>query len=223
MNASELILQNNQKRKLLTEENEKYYSKVMLYIRTKLTLSEQQSEEVLMEMLDHLIEGQEEGKSARSIFGNDPKGFADEIISQLPKEDKRNTLKFISQLGLNLLGWFLVIRSFIIIVLAQFQEVDIRVFIIPALITFLLIGVSVALGIKIIFNLIHKSLFNDNASDKRDMLIAGLYGGGSFALIILASIFINDFGPAFEFPWVVSLGVGSFLLLLTWLMKKNVI
>jgi len=223
MNVSELILQNNQKRKLLTEENEKYYSKIMLYIRTKLTLSEQQSEEVLMEMLDHLIEGQEEGKSARSIFGNDPKSFADEIISQLPNEEKRNTLKFVSQLGLNLLGWFLVIRSIIIIVLSQLQEVDIRVFIIPSLIILLLIGGIVALGVKLIFNLIHKSLFNENASHKKDMLKAGLFGGGSFALILLASFFINDFGPAFEFPWMVSLGVGSFLLLVTWLMKKNVI
>lgn len=223
MNVSELILQNNQKRKLLTQENEKYYSKIMLYIRTKLTLSEQQSEEVLMEMLDHLIEGQEEGKSARSIFGNDPKSFADEIISQLPNEEKRNTLKFVSQLGLNLLGWFLVIRSIIIIVLSQFQEVDTREFIIPSLIILLLIGGTVALGVKLIFNLIHKSLFNENASDKKNMLKAGLFGGGSFALILLASFLINDFGPAFEFPWMASLGIGSFLLLVTWLMKKNVI
>ena len=33
-----------------------------------------------MEMLDHLLDGQKEGKSAHDIFGDDPKRFADEII-----------------------------------------------------------------------------------------------------------------------------------------------
>lgn len=223
MNVSDLIIQNNQKRKLLTEENEKYYSRITLYIRTKFTLSEQQSEEVLMEMLDQLIEGQKEGKSAKEIFGNDPKSVADEKIRQLPKEEKKNTLKFVSQLGLNLLGWFLVIRSIFIVGLSQFQEVDITVFVIPSLIILLLIGVSLAVGVKMILSLIHKSVFNENSNDKKDMLKAGLYAGGGFAFILLASYLINDFGPAFEFPWVVSLGLGSFLLLITWLMKKNVI
>ena len=47
-----------------------------------------------MEMLEHLIEGQYDGKTARDIFGNDPKGYADEIISQLPPEEKRDLVKF---------------------------------------------------------------------------------------------------------------------------------
>ena len=58
MDAKLLIEENNKKRKLLTKENEAYYDDLLVYIRLQLTLSEQQSEEVLMEMLDHLIEGQ---------------------------------------------------------------------------------------------------------------------------------------------------------------------
>jgi len=78
--AKPLIEENNRKRELLNPQNEKYYRDMLLYIRLQLTLSEQQSEEVLIEMLDHLQDGQQDGKSAQEIFGEDPKGFAEEII-----------------------------------------------------------------------------------------------------------------------------------------------
>ena len=77
-------------------ENEKYYSDMLIYIRLQLSLSEQQSEEVLMEMLDHLLDGQHEGKSAQDIFGADPKGYADEIIREFTEgtETRSNSLYF---------------------------------------------------------------------------------------------------------------------------------
>lgn len=31
-----------------------------------------------MEMLDHIIEGQQEGKTAKEIFGDDPLSFTDQ-------------------------------------------------------------------------------------------------------------------------------------------------
>ena len=217
MRASELIAQNNEKRELLTEENEKYYSNLLLYIRTKLSLSEQQSEEVLMEMLDHLLEGQQEGKTARDIFGNDPKSYADEIISHLPEEEKRNTFKFMSQLAVNLLGWFLVIRSIVLLIISQ---ADSRVFIIPTIIIIVLIALMIKIGVKVFFSLIHKSLFNEKSSDMKMMVKAGLYGAGAFLLIVVANYFVKDFGPAFEFPWMASLGIGAMLLLISWTMKK---
>ena len=95
MDAKLLIEENNKKRKLLTKENEAYYDDLLVYIRLQFTLSEQQSEEVLMEMLDHLIEGQKEGKTAKDIFGDDPLTFTDEIIEQLPKEKMRNMVPFV--------------------------------------------------------------------------------------------------------------------------------
>lgn len=219
MKASELIAQNNQKRDLLTEENEKYYSNLLLYIRTKLSLSEQQSEEVLMEMLDHLLEGQKDEKTARDIFGDDPKSYADEIISHLPEEEKKNSLKFVSQVAVNLLGWFLVIRSIALLLIGQMQEVDSRVFIIPSFIILVLIALMVSAGVKVIFSLIHQSLFDEKSSDKKLMVKAGLFGAGGFLIIMAASYFMKDFGPSFEFPWIASLGVGAVLVLISWIMK----
>src|SRR3954468_8826231 len=98
MNAKKLIEENNGKREMLTKENEAYYGDMLLYIRLQMLLSEQQSEEILMELLDHILEGQEEGKSAKEIFGEDPKGYANEIIQQLPRERKRTMIPFISEI-----------------------------------------------------------------------------------------------------------------------------
>ena len=118
MDAKKLIEENNRKRELLTPENEAYYSDMMIYIRLQWRLSEQQSEEVLMEMLDHLLEGQEEGKTAKDIFGNDPKGFADEIIEQLPKEKKREAVPFIAGIIGDTVSWVLMIRGVLLLVLS---------------------------------------------------------------------------------------------------------
>jgi len=219
MKTSELIEQNNQRRELLTEENEKYYTNLLMYIRTKLTLSEQQSEEVLLEMLEHLIEGQREGKTAQEIFGNDPKGYADEIVNDLPLENKRNSFLFISEIALNIIGWFLIMRSVIIpIIGGDTSEI---VFIISSLLLLILIAAMTAFGVKMIFGLISQSSFDANATDKKMMLKAGLYGAGGFLIIIVISYFTKEIGPSFTLPWEVSLGLGSMLLLISWLIKKS--
>ncbi|WP_175454027.1 DUF1129 family protein [Psychrobacillus sp. OK028] len=218
LKASELIEQNNQKRMLLTEQNEKYYTNLLLYIRTKLTLSEQQSEEVLMEMLGHLIEGQHDGKTAQEIFGNDPKGYADEIISHLPRENKRKNFIFVSEIVINLVGWFLIMRSIIIPIIGS--KASEEVYIISSLLLILLIMVLTAFGVKMIFGLISQTSFDENATDKKAMIKAGLYGAGGFSIIAIFSFFVQEIGPTFTLPWQVSLGIGSLLLLISWLIKK---
>ncbi|MCZ8533943.1 DUF1129 family protein [Psychrobacillus psychrodurans] len=219
MKASELIEQNNQKRALLTEGNEKYYTNLLLYIRTKLTLSEQQSEEVLMEMLDHLIEGQQEGKTAKEIFGNDPKGYADEIVSQLPRENKRNSLIFMGEIAVNIIGWFLIMRSIIIPIIGG--KASEKVYVISSLLLIILIMIMTAFGVKMIFGLISQSSFDDKATDKKMMFKAGLYGAGGFLVIAIISFFVKEVGPSFTLPWQISFGIGSLLLLVSWLIKKS--
>lgn len=220
LKASELIEQNNQKRALLTEGNEKYYTNLLLYIRTKLTLSEQQSEEVLMEMLDHLIEGQQEGKTAKEIFGNDPKGYADEIVSQLPRENKRNGFIFMGEIAVNIIGWFLIMRSIIIPIIGGGKASE-KVYVISSLLLIILIMIMTAFGVKMIFGLISQSSFDDKATDKKMMFKAGLYGAGGFLIIAIISFFVKEVGPSFTLPWQISFGIGSLLLLVSWLMKKS--
>ncbi|MGM8365822.1 DUF1129 family protein [Virgibacillus sp. W0181] len=85
MDKKYLIQENNEKRKHLSKENRDYYEEMLVYIRLSFSKSEQSMEEILSEMIDHLLEAQAEGKTAEEVFGNDPKQYANEIIGELPK------------------------------------------------------------------------------------------------------------------------------------------
>lgn len=222
MKSKQLIEENNRKREQLTPENEKYYSDMLIYIRLQLTLSEQQSEEVLMEMLDHLLDGQQDGKSARDIFGDDPKGYADEIIQNLPKEKKRSALPFISGIVLDLISWMLMIRGVVIYVGSHFKDeaLDSSVHVFSTLFIFVFILGSVAFGVWFIFRIIQKSLFNEKASDKKNMVKAGTFGALSMGLVIAVTMFIPKFGPAFDFSWWASLLTGGVLWVILFTLKK---
>lgn len=221
MDANLLIEENNKKRKLLTKENEAYYDDLLVYIRLQLTLSEQQSEEVLMEMLDHLIEGQKEGKTAKDIFGEDPLTFADEIIEQLPKEKKRNVIPFVGGIIANLISWVLIIRGVMILVLSQFIKVitDINLFVVA--VVALTIAIFIIVAIWFIFKLIKNSLFNENRSTKKLMFKAGLFGAAGMAVVLAVAKFTPEIGPSFNLNWWVSFISGAILWLLHFIMKKR--
>ncbi|MFN7251404.1 MAG: DUF1129 family protein [Anaerobacillus sp.] len=85
MNVKEMIEINNAKRKQLSEENRKYYEEMLVYIRLSYNKSEVETEEILSDMLNHLLEAQLEGKNATDVFEDNPKAYADEIIGELPK------------------------------------------------------------------------------------------------------------------------------------------
>jgi uncharacterized membrane-anchored protein len=221
MDAKKLIEENNRKRELLTPENEAYYSDMMIYIRLQWRLSEQQSEEVLMEMLDHLLEGQEEGKTAKDIFGEDPKAFADEIIEQLPKEKKRDDIPFVAGIVGNIIGWVLIIRGVLLLVLSPFIEVKTEVNLFAVLVVSLGIACFVSLMIWFILKLINNSLFKENRNTKKDMAKAGLVGAAGMAAVILTAKFTPQIGPSFDFPWWASLIAGGILQLILYATKKK--
>ena len=222
MKAKQLIEENNKKREQLTAENEKYYGDMLIYIRLQLTLSEQQSEEVLMEMLDHLLDGQHEGKSARDIFGDDPKSYADEIIQNLPKEQKREVIPFIMGIVLNLVSWMLMIRGAVILIIPLFknEDVDSSVYLYPTLLLFAVILGSVAFGVWFIFRTIKHSLFNEKANEKKDMVKVGIFGAIATGLVIALTMFIPEFGPSFDFSWWASILTGGVLWIIVFTLKK---
>ncbi len=211
MKAKQLIEENNRKRERLTKENEKYYGDMLVYIRLQLTLSEQQSEEVLMEMLDHLLEAQNEGKTAKDIFGPNPKQYADEIIENLPKEKKRQVLPFISGLALNVISYMLIIRSIVILIGSQFKEITTTVYPLTSIIVFSVILASISFGVWYIFKIIKDSLFLEKPNNKKDMIKAGIFGSVSMALIIVACKLIPEIGPSFSLSWWASLLCGCII------------
>lgn len=79
MTEKEMVQLNNEKRKLLTAENEAAYGDMLIYLRLT-SVPQKQMEELLLEILDHLLEAQEDGKTAHDISGEDLKAYCDELI-----------------------------------------------------------------------------------------------------------------------------------------------
>lgn len=221
MSAKQLIEENNRKRKLLTKENETYYDDLLVYIRLQFRLSEQQSEEVLMEMLDHLLEGQEDGKIAKEIFGDNPLSFADEIIEQLPKEDKRNMIPFFGGIILNISSWALMIRGVILLFLMQFIEVNIEISLFLVTILALTIGIFTIFMVWFMIKLLKSSLFKEDRSYKMDMIKCGLVGAAGMAVILVIAKFTPEFGMSFNLNWWKSIILGAILWLLHFTVKQR--
>lgn len=104
MKAKELIELNNEKREFLNEENEKKYDDMLVYIRLASTKSEQQTEEILLELLDHVLLAQEEGKTIHDVFGDDLKAYSQEVIEEIPEDTKKKQVKFAIRLIFLFLG-----------------------------------------------------------------------------------------------------------------------
>ncbi|QAS69971.1 hypothetical protein DLJ48_05240 [Oenococcus sicerae] len=85
MRTAELIEKNNHRRSKLNEENEAYYSDLLLYVRLKpLAKDSYQTESVLLEILQDIIDAQSRGISAEEYFGKSPKENANALIESLP-------------------------------------------------------------------------------------------------------------------------------------------
>ncbi|MCO7127100.1 DUF1129 family protein [Sporolactobacillus shoreicorticis] len=219
--SKQLIAENNKKRKLLTKENEKYYDDMLIYIRLNWKASEQQSEEILMELLDHLIEGQHDGKTAADIFGDDPKGYADELLGELPRETWKMRLLFFSYLIVNLISIFVGVRGIVLLIVGFFRPVDTSIFIFKSTLVTLYWLLAIALLIWFILHIIEKSIFKQNSSNWKNALKAGLAGslvtGSGFVMTFL----VPNFGPSFAFGWLPSLASGVILWLINFWAKKQ--
>lgn len=91
-----MIAINNERRKQLSKENRAYYEDMLVYLRTS-RIPTKKSEELLLEMLDHLLTAQEEGKTAEDVFGTEPKAYCEEIVETFgrrPISFKRYMLMF---------------------------------------------------------------------------------------------------------------------------------
>src|SRR5699024_5465418 len=104
MNADELIEQINKRQEDLIKENKKYYEDILIYVRLSFDKSEQETEEILSEILDHILLAQEEGRSAVDVFGANPKEYLHELIGELPKMVPKKWSRMIVMMILYFLG-----------------------------------------------------------------------------------------------------------------------
>lgn len=198
MSEKALIKENNRMREKLNPHNKKVYEDILVYIRLNYKSEDAETEEVLNELLSHVLQAQRDGKEIENVTGEDYKAYAESIIDALPK---RNIWKFSGILALILLG---ITYTFSYLPNLIFNMIDgapttITIRLIALLADFLIIP---AIGIGIVYFLFHSlqySLFK-NWPRWKEYGLYFLIGGGSFLIymFILFLIARIDTGPSFE-------------------------
>lgn len=185
MKAKDMVELNNKKRELLTTENESAYGDMLVYLRLS-NVPAQQMEELLLEILDHLIEAQTENKNAYDIFGDDLQSYCDELISASPtqtKLEKTSLIGFSISLLLAIQFGIDAIVSFFILTFGKNAEQLTPVFSIPG--TTLSVSIII-LGILLILYFLKRYSFDQKMNWKRRILF-----GFAFATPFCASIFLH--------------------------------
>ena len=85
MTVEEMVALNNERRLQLSEENLKYYEEMVVYLRMS-RIEQRKAEELLLEMLDHLLLAQREGRTAQDVFGDDPESYCREVVQSMERQ-----------------------------------------------------------------------------------------------------------------------------------------
>ncbi len=221
MNAKELIQLNNQKREQLNKENEEYYEKMLVYMRAHLFLSEQQTEELLMELLDHLLEAQAQGKRAEDVFGENPVAYCDDMIKQLPKEQMKSTALFVGYLVLYLAGWLALIRGLALLALQLLkQEMEQTVYLGKEVVIFLITVVFIFLSVWLVLKVMKRTIYTEVHKFKMFMTFFLIFAS-CIGVIFFAPRLVPPFGMAVTIGWYVYLFMGGVLIAVTkWMNHK---
>lgn len=210
--TTELIKENNHKRDYLNAENEKVYEELLLYIRTDLRVDEHAAEELLMDLLDHLVEAQENGKDATDFFGDSPKAYADELIANLPSQKRRN-IYWLAVSGMTgLVGWFAVTYGIINAVFPLFTAWDSGVAVGSIMMILLAASLVGLIGTKIFFKTIRSSVFKPKDQQWKVYVKGGLLGTAGFVIILGIAFLFDGIGPVIHVAWWAFLLIGILLL-----------
>lgn len=213
MSEKALVKENNRMREKLNPHNKKVYEDILVYIRVNYTSETEETEEILNDLLTHVLQAQGDGKNIESVTGNDYKLYANSIIEELPK---RNVWKFASIIGLIFWG---VTYLFSYMIDLVFNLIDGA----PATITINLVSeiayitIVTAAGagfVFLIFHVLQYTLFKNWPAWKEYGLIF-ILGAGSF-LIFMLFVFLTDLidiGPTFEISMWIPILLGVILII----------
>lgn len=211
-----LVKQNNERRKLLNAENAAYYENLLVYIRSSLLKDDRATEEVLVELLEHLLSAQQDGKTAEEVFGKAPKELADEIIAGLPDEKLSKTVSFMGEIVLQFLGLFTAITG--IAAVWNDEPKTIHLGSAGLLVTVQTLGIL--LLIAYLLKLLKSDAFKQNPKSKK-MLSSWALASGSFILaVVIFSVWVEPFGPAIEVSKYLQLIAGVVLILAAYGLQK---
>ncbi|RKD69593.1 putative membrane-anchored protein [Sinobaca qinghaiensis] len=207
-----LVDENNEKREQLNVENKKVYEDMLVYVRLSFDKSEAETEEVLMELLDHLLILQEEGRDSRELFGSDPKQYAREIVGELPQALPKK-VRALFMMGIcYFLGFYLFTSGLIQTILAYgFHHLEqTKTYSLGTTIVGLIMGVAaLAILAYSVFRYIQWSCFR-HTSKIKEYILSGLMFAVFPGVIVLAMyLWLPSFGPTVVLPvyWMGIVGV----------------
>ncbi len=216
LTVKQIIKQNNEKRKLLTTENEKYYADLLLYTRMKFFKNERVTEEVLLSLLDQLLEAQQEGKSAEELFGRSSKQLADQVIQSLPKESGKSIAEFGLEIIFTLFGWFLILWGIWPAVKKEDPTIQLGSLAVSAV----LLIASLLLLVYVVIKIVRNSTISDKKKKELSTRFFGTLVVVLFAAGFLINFFMEPFGPEMTISYYTPFGLGCFLLLASYILKK---
>ncbi|MBU9723710.1 MULTISPECIES: DUF1129 family protein [Bacillaceae] len=218
MNEKELVQLNNKKREQLTKENRKYYEEMLVYIRLTYSKAYLETEEILSELIDHLLEAQQEGKTAEDVFGNNPKQYADDIIGELPNMVTKERLKM----------FFMAIFYFFAV--STIFSGIIEIFMSGSLVKGYYIGseairtlVSIPVALLIVYvslQYLRWACFK-NINKIKEFFILWLWGTLSVGIFVVIFLLLPDVGPFMDIHIFVVFGIGIILFLAGHFMRKS--
>lgn len=190
--TEELIQLNNDLRRQLTEENEKFYVDLLVYLRTASLFQKEEDVELrLMEILQDILEAQAAGINARAYFGEEPQIIADQLISSFPKAGFQEKVK--------IFGIIFGISS-LFNVFSQLTSNSNQLNLLPLILN----GMLTLISVQGFFWLMHNGIYSKQSKSKwkRNIVTA-------FLSILLFSLFA---GTQFLKPEILSFGVSNLIL-----------
>lgn len=213
--VKKMVKENNEKRLLLTEGNNEYYSNFLTYVRSAYFKDERAVEDVLLEMLDHLLLAQKEGKIAEDVFGKNPKELADDVISNLPNESWKDIFLFGIELLATLLAAYTIIVGLLDIITKQSKTIYVGNVLI-------IVGILVVTLLALIFvtlQMLKKESFSQKKSKAFYVYFFLIIFIGSVGSSYLGNI-LPPIGQQIDVGQYGMFSIGCLLTLVTFLMKK---
>ncbi|MCT2534935.1 DUF1129 family protein [Aquibacillus koreensis] len=225
MNAKDIIQLNNEQREKLSEENLQIYEDMLIYIRLKSNKSEQQTEEVLLELLDHMLEAQAEGKKASDIFGEDYKGYCDELIKEIPGEKSSTIALFLGFIIIQFIAIISFVHGALGFALHYFFELGSDIFQLSLGKGFTIIIIDLLilyLFVKVVLKWIQGSAFKTKKPKKSlEFFQIWLISTTFIGSMVLIGYFMPDFGLTLDIPIITFAVIGAILYLISIILNKR--
>ncbi|GEK58225.1 hypothetical protein CHL76_08690 [Marinococcus halophilus] len=213
---STLVEENNEKRNQLNKENKKIYEDMMVYIRLSFNKSEQETEEVLLELLDHLLVLQAEGRDSLELFGSDPRKYAKDIVGELPQTVPKEMIKLFIMGICYFLSVYMLSTGLIQTILSYgFQQLEpMKSYSLGTTAIIIILG-SFMLSVVgySVFRYIKWSCFREVSKIKEFLVTGFIFGIVPGTVFFAMYYWLPAFGPTITFP-VYWLGVAGVVFLL---------